>query len=167
MAQLSNTVINGSLSVNGDVSGEGIINLIYPIGSIYISVNSTDPKILFGIGTWVKLPNNYTLWSCDSGAYDGTNGTIPAGLPNISGKLEYRNPSDNGALFGLLTGAFTIEERMSSTSWNNSLQMKSGSNNLSKLFFDANRGASVQGIYGNSSTVQPPAIKVYMWRRTA
>ena len=51
MAQLSNTVINGSLSVNGDVSGEGIINLIYPIGSIYISVNSTDPKILFGIGT--------------------------------------------------------------------------------------------------------------------
>ena len=158
MAQLSNTVINGSLSVNGDVSGEGIINLIYPIGSIYISVNSTDPKILFGIGTWVKLPNNYTLWSCDSGAYDGTNGTIPAGLPNITGEFNmYSENSDD--TFG--DGAFYLG------SYNHYGSSTSGDSDNPSIHFDANRGASVQGIYGNSNTVQPPAIKVYMWRRTA
>ena len=160
MAQLSNTVINGNLSVNGDVSGEGIINLIYPVGSIYISVNSTDPKILFGIGTWVKLPNNYTLWSCDSGAYDGTNGTIPAGLPNIEGSFDTMGKWYDENL--AIEGAFYQNNS------SRSVGFEGGSgNDLRKVKFNANNGASVKGIYGNSSTVQPPAIKVYMWRRTA
>lgn len=162
MAQLSNTVINGSLSVNGDVSGGGIINLIYPIGSIYISVNSTDPKILFGIGTWVKLPNNYTLWSCDSGAYDGTNGTIPAGLPNITGEFNYAtNANESSAAQQHSWGAFTPY------ALNDDQAVFGDSGHGSYWYFNANNGADVKGIYGNSNTVQPPAIKVYMWRRTA
>ncbi|MDO5305807.1 MAG: hypothetical protein Q4E87_09570 [bacterium] len=39
--------------------------------------------------------------------------------------------------------------------------------NSGTMYFDANNGATVKGIYGNSSTVQPPAYKVYAWKRTA
>ena len=37
-----------------------LINLIYPIGSIYISMNETDPSILFG-GTWERISGRFLL----------------------------------------------------------------------------------------------------------
>lgn len=39
----------------------GIINTIYPIGSVYMSVNPTDPKTLFGIGTWERIQDKFLL----------------------------------------------------------------------------------------------------------
>ncbi len=33
-------------------------DFIYPIGSVYMSVNSVDPSILFG-GTWERITNTY------------------------------------------------------------------------------------------------------------
>ena len=40
-----------------------LINVIYPIGSIYMSVNSTPPSTLFGVGTWVKIEGAFLLAS--------------------------------------------------------------------------------------------------------
>lgn len=42
-----------------------IANMIYPIGSIYMSVNSTDPSTLFG-GTWERLKDRFLLSAGDS-----------------------------------------------------------------------------------------------------
>lgn len=44
---------------------------IYPVGSIYISVNPTNPKTLFGIGKWEMLAQGHTLWSITSGVGGG------------------------------------------------------------------------------------------------
>ncbi len=41
------------LTRNLTINNKNIFDLIYPIGSIYMSVNSTNPKNLFG-GTWVQ-----------------------------------------------------------------------------------------------------------------
>lgn len=35
------------------IAMQGIFNAIYPVGSIYMSVNSANPSTLFG-GTWVS-----------------------------------------------------------------------------------------------------------------
>ena len=43
------TKLTGNLTINNKT----IFDLIYPIGSIYLSVNSTNPKNLFG-GTWIQ-----------------------------------------------------------------------------------------------------------------
>ena len=139
-----------------------ILDISHPINSIIETEDGNfDPNIYYaGTGSeWELLEEGYVLWSSKP---KEAGWIVAAGLPNISGKLEYRNPSDNGALFGLLTGAFTLEEKTSSTSWGNTLQLRSGSNNLSKLFFSAKNS---NRIYGNSDTVQPPAIKVCMWKR--
>ena len=37
------------------INGKSILDLIYPVGSIYMSVNSTNPGEIFD-GTWAKVP---------------------------------------------------------------------------------------------------------------
>lgn len=37
-----------------------LIDRIYPVGSIYMSINETDPATLFG-GTWERLANGRCL----------------------------------------------------------------------------------------------------------
>lgn len=48
-----------------------ICNLIYPVGSIYMSVNSTSPATLFG-GSWTRI-NGYYLYAGTGGATAGSN----------------------------------------------------------------------------------------------
>lgn len=40
---------------------------IYPVGSIYMSVNSTDPSTLFG-GTWERITGSFLLAATDGGS---------------------------------------------------------------------------------------------------
>ena len=42
------------------VKSRGIIDLVYPVGSIYLSVGSTSPAALFG-GTWQQIENRFLL----------------------------------------------------------------------------------------------------------
>ena len=45
---------------------ETLINLIYPIGSIYTSMTSTNPKTVFGIGTWTQIVDRFLYCTTDS-----------------------------------------------------------------------------------------------------
>ena len=47
------------------LSSESILDKVYPIGSIYISIDSTDPSELFG-GTWETYAEGKTLVGVDS-----------------------------------------------------------------------------------------------------
>ena len=51
------------------VTGE-IINLIYPVGSIYISTVNTNPGTLFGIGAWERYGNGKALVGVDENDID-------------------------------------------------------------------------------------------------
>lgn len=42
------------------VEKSDLLNLIYPVGSIYMSVNSTSPATLFG-GTWEQIKGRFLL----------------------------------------------------------------------------------------------------------
>lgn len=131
-------------------------NLIYPVGSIYLSINSTNPSTLFG-GTWVQIAEGQTLWSAGTNNTAGTH--IDAGLPNITGAIT--GTSTYGGTLGYdpaFTGAFSDTTKKGTAAWSGS---HDGAYNLD---FKASNSNS---IYGNSNTVQPPAFCVYMFRRTA
>lgn len=51
-------------NINGDltIKGTNIIDLIYPVGSIYMSVNYFDPATIFG-GKWERLMDKFLLGS--------------------------------------------------------------------------------------------------------
>lgn len=56
----------GANNVNEACANLGIVNLIYPIGSIYMSMNSTNPSELFG-GTWEQIAQGRCLIGAGTG----------------------------------------------------------------------------------------------------
>lgn len=57
----------------GAVSGAGLLNFIYPVGSIYMSVNATNPASLFG-GTWEQIKDRFLLAAGDNYSAGATGG---------------------------------------------------------------------------------------------
>lgn len=126
-----------------------VLEAIYPVGSVYIGTQNTCPMSQF-FGTWQLVATDRALWGGN-----GTNGntTISAGLPNITGRLRvHQNQIDTPS------GAFGIE---TGTTFTHSASVATGTETVT---FSAQGSNS---IYGNSTTVQPPAYRVNVWRRTA
>lgn len=60
-AQIDN--VNAQIgNINENI--RGIVDIIYPVGSIYMSMNSTNPSLLFG-GEWERLKDTFLLASGD------------------------------------------------------------------------------------------------------
>jgi len=136
---------------------------MYPIGSIYLSVNSTNPSELFG-GAWESIGSGRVLQGADDTHTAGT--TIEAGLPNITGTWTSRwNSAVRGFHDLTCDGAFY---RVTDTSKPGRITAEDGYANNSKTngypCFDASKSNT---IYGASETVQPPAFVVNMWQRIA
>jgi hypothetical protein len=64
-----NAFVSGDLEIAGNL-GSSLVNLIYPIGAIYISVNSTDPGTIWSGTTWAAFGAGKTLVGLDSGDAD-------------------------------------------------------------------------------------------------
>ncbi len=122
---------------------------LYPIGSYYITESDLDPSTIFD-GTWVKKGQGRCLWGADDTYKAGE--VIPAGLPNITGTFD-GNVNDGTAR---KTGAFYTKDYSSYGA--------DGDSGGGTVGFDASRS---NAIYGKSTTVQPPALAVNIWVRTA
>ena len=135
---------------------KGFLNLIYPVGSIYISTTSTCPIASYGVGTWELVGKDRVLQG--AGTRGNVNATINAGLPNITGSYTPKTSNDDtwssgtysGALYQLTSG----QKGASSSDYSTNVQYGVG--------FDASRSNS---IYGKSTTVQPDAYLVNIFRR--
>lgn len=133
---------------------------IYPIGSIYITVSNTSPAELFG-GQWEQLPANYALWTAISGAGD----TISAGLPNIKGSTQIAAHNITNLIFTDAQGAFTGINTGYDVGTLNTNVSSNSTNTPDTLTLDANKYNSIYR--DDINTVQPPAYKIYAWKRVA
>lgn len=129
----------------------------YPVGAIYISTSSTSPASLFG-GTWESIASERVLMGVSSS--HGAGSTVDAGLPNISSgsdaALDIQGSWGAPACRAPFAQTWQGNSELSSSTWSSTPKVISAR-------FDA---SLCNSIYGRSSTVQPAAYYVYMWRRT-
>lgn len=134
-----------------------LINQLYPVGAIYISLkDECSPANFIPTSEWERLPEGKALWTASSGA----GGTIDAGLPNITGDHNFMDTYGiHLGNFGA-SGAFKVGSLPYASGTYNKVSDSGGKD----IKFDASNS---NPIYGNSTTVQPPAYKVYAWKRIA
>ena len=154
---LGGVKVGSGLTVDADGTlSAGSALAAYPVGSIFQTVSSTSPAVLFG-GTWQEIAQNRVLMGASYAHAAGT--TVEAGLPNITGRAgpdeqagfySVNRPNAYGAFYG---GGESYDWAASGTSTPGK-----------DLCFDASRS---NPIYGRSATVQPAAYYVHIWRRVA
>lgn len=167
---------------------QNIMLNFYPIGSIYMSVNSTDPGTLFG-GTWVRIEDTFLLASGSTyPADDGTHTTATGGaastpftpsgtvlgrqlqeghLPYISGSIVFRKYG-SGTVDLAPSGHFTSQ--IITQSAQSIAAQSTNPNKASQVTyaFGGNQ-AHDHGFTGTEGSVatMPPYLPVYVWKRTA
>ncbi len=73
-ANNAQSTANSALNVaNSKLGASDLLDLVYPIGSIYLSVGSTSPSTLFG-GTWEQIKDTFLLGSGDDYTLGNTGG---------------------------------------------------------------------------------------------
>lgn len=102
-ANNAQSTANSALNVaNTKVSTSDLLDLVYPVGSIYLSVNSTSPSTLFG-GTWEQIKDTFLLGSGDDYTLGDTGGEATHTLtvdemPSHNHECEYEYPFNPGGL---------------------------------------------------------------------
>ena len=133
-----------------------LLNLLYPVGSIYIGTMANCPLQALGVGTWQLVATDRVLQGATDGSVVGT--TKEAGLPNITGSVQ--GVVDNNAIgWRNASGLFKLS---ATASQNNSSASNYNRTLPYTLYVDVSQSNS---IYGNSNTVQPPAYLVNIWER--
>ena len=149
---LGGVKVGSGLTVDADGTlSAGSALAAYPVGSIYQSTQATSPAALFG-GTWQEIAQNRVLMGASYAHAAGT--TVEAGLPNITGSFVANVRNGRNAV----SGAFTASDRTGTTGADNS------DAGIYTYSLDASKS---NAIYGRSSTVQPAAYYVHIWRRIA
>ena len=126
-----------------------LLDLVYPVGSVYISYNSASPAALFG-GTWEQIQGRFLLESSESYPAGSTGGEATHTL-TVS-----EMPSHN----------HTLNASYSSAGSSSSVERKmlAGDDNNAWIW---NYSATNNTGDGAAHNNMPPYLVVYMWQRTA
>ena len=145
---------------------------MYPVGSIYLSVNATNPAELFG-GTWERIKDRFLLAAGDAYAAGSTGGeathTLSAAeMPSHAHTVHIWDPQgtteDAQGAFAATYGATLITVPNGATTpltWNNSTP-KAAMNGMGDP-----AGVTEFSGGGKQHNNMPPYLGVYMWKRTA
>ncbi len=130
------------LPVDTHIGDKSWLDLVYPVGSIYLAYNHTNPADLFG-GTWVRIENAF-LWAIDEKGRIGITG----------GEVEHTLTVDE-----LPSHTHTTYRTMSGKS-DSEIYIPSQSGTASGVETTATGG-------GKPHNNMPPFIQISAWRRTA
>lgn len=134
------------LGTDDQFPGYSLFLKAYPVGSIYMSVNATNPAQLFG-GSWVQLKDRFLLGAGDTYGAGTEGGSADAVIVSHSHTIT-KLSAGNG---GIASGGSTLQK-----GW--------GGEAASNIANETNYILSTVGEDGKGKNM-PPYLAVYMWKR--
>ena len=139
-----------------------LVNIIYPVGSIYISTNNVSPATFIG-GTWEQINDKFLL--------AGSSGNYPygsiGGAANVTlteNQIPAHKHTMEGGSYAWLWGANSSSDVVHFNS-SNATQAASTGNRVYTRQGVWNKTVNTGG--GAAHNNMPPYLSVYMWKRTA
>ncbi len=143
---------NGNLTINtlsvGSINKTPIVDIIYPVGSIYMSINATNPGTLFG-GTWEQIKDKFLL-ACGDTYTNGSTGGEATHTLTIN-----EMPNHNHGL-GISTGGSIAGSGIN----------YSYTPNKYRTYPDTIGEMILKTGGGQAHNNMPPYLTIYVWKRT-
>ena len=149
-SSMSNAIVTMMGDGNNGYSAKELLGAVYPVGSLYMSVNGTDPGTLFG-GTWERLKDRFLLAAGDTYAAGSTGGEATHTL------TVNEMPSHTHAIYRSVGGD---DSHFSGHIASSVAANDTSDGNKQTVTSDATGG-------GGAHNNMPPYIAVYVWKRTA
>lgn len=165
----SPVLINASsiLYEGGGKTLDKLFDLVYPVGSVYMSINSTSPEILFG-GTWVQIKSAFLVGADGDKYVAGTNGGSEThdhfyrvGYRPYYGGLA-GDDKDAIMLYDYRTKSWTYGAKDFGMPETNAINK-----GFTTSYYATDATRYSVGSYTNKISNIPPYYAVYIWYRTA
>lgn len=141
----------------------GILELVYPRGAIYISTIATNPSVLFGFGTWQQIKDTFLLaagsdYTAGSVGGEAKHTLTNAEIPAVNSSITMHHAAI-GTNINMVDGCFSGDS------------IVQGSYRQGGTLLNADTVSVGKVIYSNSGQNQahnnmPPYLVVYVWQRT-
>lgn len=174
---------SGNITISGGSGGGLSFDDIYPVGSIYMNINSTDPSILFG-GTWEQIKDRFLLSAGDTynaGATGGeaTHTLTTDEMPNhshtvVGGSIvdgitggSHKHDATINVIKTAATGSVKwhpANKADATGSYASSVEISSSTHKHDLPDHTHACGDEGKGFAHNN---MPPYLAVYVWKRTA
>lgn len=139
------------------------MNNLHPIGSIYMSVSSTNPGTLFG-GTWARIKDTFLLSAGDTYAAGSTGGS-DTHLHNAQGSVGNLRAAIGAVAASDVYIGYDAQQRQPNGQGPSAATYAIQGSRVSgdKTF------SHYTGVYGQTDRASslPPYMAVYVWQRTA
>lgn len=159
---------------------DSLLSMVYPVGSIYMSVNSTSPASFLG-GTWQRIQDRFLLAAGSTytaGATGGSATHTPSGTVGDTALTEAQLPALTGSFVSALvngginaiksaTGVFSLGSRVTVESYNYGTSGTSVEYGVATNFSLGSGESHTHSFAGSAGDTMPPYVAVYMWQRTA
>ena len=173
---------DGAMAVGGalqaaalQVGGKSLLDLTYPVGSVYMSFSEVSPAILFG-GQWQRIEGAFLLGADDTrapgsaggaAAHSLTTAQLPPHSHRVLGYTDAENVGHYHTIPNIRTGQ-SGEYGAYAETWGNG----SGERDLTTDFTDITHNHRVDITSQTAGTgaafpILPPYLAVLMWQRTA
>lgn len=143
---------------------QAVADMVYPVGSIYMSVNPANPGALFG-GMWERIKDTFLLSAGDTYAAGETGGEAEHIL-TVGEMPSHKHPTYNGdgwALFEMHRDGTVARTQVAASSSSKKYTFTATDSNDIQWPYNGTYNAGGGAAHNN----MPPYLTVYMWKRTA